>query len=242
MKVDLERQESVGLALPSVDESKCTACGECARICQFNAIALMKKRVLVFPELCHGCGGCVRVCKAGAITEVMREVGVVESGSRDGIEFVQGRLNIGQPMSPAVIHAVKGRAGRDGFTIIDCAPGTTCPVVAAVKGSDAVLLVTEPTPFGLNDLRLAVEMVRTLRMPLGVVVNRVGIGDDRVHVYCREQGIPILMEIPDDLRIAAAYSRGGSIVEALPEYRGLFRHLMERIADPARAGWSLEVR
>jgi MinD superfamily P-loop ATPase len=230
LKPDIRRRESVGIPIPEVDESKCTDCGECGRICQYGAIVSLKTKPLVFPELCHGCGGCAKACPEEAITEVEREIGVVEIGTRDGVAFVQGRLNVGHPMSPPLIRAVKRHALGEGTTIIDCPPGTSCPVVAAVRGSDFVLLVTEPTPFGLHDLKLAVETVRQLGIGFAVVINRADAGDARVTQYCRSQGIPILLEIPDDRRIAEAYSRGGTIIDAVPEMRVAFRSLLAEAA------------
>ena len=145
--------------------------------------------------------------------------------------LVQGRLNVGAPMAPPLIRAVKARLRNGMPAILDAPPGTSCPVIATIRGADFVVLVTEPTPFGLHDLKLAVDMVRELRIPFGVVVNRVGIGDDRVHVFCRTEGIRILLEIPDDRRIAEAVSRGRLVVEALPENRPVFRKLLDRIAE-----------
>lgn len=225
LKPEIQRSESVGILVPSVDEAKCNSCGECGKICQYHAIVSLKTKPLVFPELCHGCGGCAKVCPTGAIKEVEREIGVVEEGTRNGVAFVQGRLNIGHPMSPPLIRAVKRRATDDCLNIIDCPPGTSCPVIAAVKDSDFVLLVTEPTPFGLHDLKLAVETVRELRLPFGVIINRSTIGDKRVAKYCYDQGIRILMYISEDRRIAEAYSRGEVITEALPIFQCRFADL-----------------
>jgi MinD superfamily P-loop ATPase len=235
LKPRVERGESVGIPVPVVDEAKCTACGECGGICEYSAIVSLKTRPLVFPELCHGCGGCAKVCPEGAIREVEQEIGVVEVGARDGVAFVQGRLNVGSPMSPPLIRAVKRHATGEGTTIIDCPPGTSCPVVAAVRGSDFVLLVTEPTPFGLHDLRLAVETMRELALPFAVVLNRADAGDDRVDAYCAAEGIPVLLRIPDSRRIAEAYSRGADLLEARPALRGAFAALHERIANEAAA-------
>lgn len=226
----------VSIPIPEVDESLCDACGECGRFCRYHAIVSFGSSPLVFPELCHGCGGCTLVCPRGAIREVGRRVGVVETQEVDGITLVQGRLDIGVAMAPPLIRAVKSRIKNKGATVIlDAPPGTSCPVIATLRGSDFVLLVTEPTPFGLHDLRLAVDMVRELGIPFGVVVNRMGIGDKRVHLFCREQEIPILLEIPDDRRIAEAYSRGELIVEALPEYLSLFATLLWNIRDTRRS-------
>lgn len=231
VKPRIESAETVTVPVPEVDDSKCTHCGKCSAICQFHAIACLKDSVLVFPELCHGCAGCWLVCPEGAICEASREVGVLEQGSGDGFRFTQGRLRVGEAMSPPLIRKVKAAIRDSEFAIVDCPPGTSCPVVAAVKGSDFVLLVTEPTPFGLNDLGLAVETVRQLGIPMGVVINRADIGDDRVHVYCRREGIAVLAEIPDDRRIAEAYSRGGAVLDVAPEHRERFRRLHASIFE-----------
>jgi MinD superfamily P-loop ATPase len=236
LKPEIHQREPVGIPIPAVDESKCTACGECSRICQYHAIVALKTKPLVFPELCHGCGGCALVCPTGAISETLREIGVIESGSRDSVAFIQGRLNIGHPMSPPLIRAVKRHLSTNGITILDCPPGTSCPVIAALRGSHFVLLVTEPTPFGLYDMTLAVEMVRELGLPFGVVVNRSDAGDRRVWKYCRRENIPVLLEIPEDRRIAEAYSRGKLIIEALPEYRAHFERLWEAVLERTSTG------
>jgi MinD superfamily P-loop ATPase len=235
LRPGIETAETVGLPVPEVDEEKCTGCGQCARICQFSAIACVKKKVLVFPELCHGCGGCIRVCPEGAITEVERQIGMVELGQADGIEFIHGRLRIGEAMSPPLIRAVKGHIRDRGTSIIDAPPGTSCPVIEAVKDCHVCLLVTEPTPFGLNDLKLAVGMVRSMGLPHGVIINRADVGDRKVTEYCRGEGIEILMEIADDRRIAQGYSRGELIVDLLPEYEQQFQRLTEKIEALAAA-------
>lgn len=227
----IERTETVSLPVPQVDEQKCTGCGQCGQICQFSAIVCIKKKVLTFPGLCHGCGGCLLVCPAGAISETPREIGVLEEGQVDGIQFVHGRLRIGEAMSPPLIRQVKERISTSGTNIIDAPPGTSCPVIEAVKGSDVCLLVTEPTPFGLHDLELAVGMVRTLELPHAVIINRADVGDRKVVEYCRREGIDVLMEIPNDRRIAESYSRGELIVDALPEYRERFLELLEKISQ-----------
>jgi MinD superfamily P-loop ATPase len=229
IKPCIVKTESVNLLVPKVDEIKCTGCGLCGRICRYRAIAVVGNKPLVFPEMCHSCGGCSLVCPKGAISEIERPIGVLEIGQARNLEFVQGRLNIGEILTPPLIRAVKRHIHPGRFAIIDCPPGTSCPVIAALRNSSMALLVTEPTPFGLHDLKLAVEMVRELRIPIGVVVNRVGIGDNRVQNFCWDQQIPILLEIPDDRRIAEAYSRGDLVIEALPEYRNLFEDLLAKI-------------
>ncbi len=228
LKGTVRGQETVGIPVPEVDESLCDACGECGRFCQYNAIVSLKTRPLVFPELCHGCGGCAEVCPRQAIRETNRRIGVVETLESGQITLVQGRLDVGVAMAPPLIRAVKARI-HDGIpAILDTPPGTSCPVITTLQGADFVVLVTEPTPFGLHDLTLAVEMVWALGIPFGVAVNRVGIGDERIHRFCNEQRIPILLEIPDDRRIAEAYSRGTLMVDALPEYRGCFESLLAK--------------
>jgi MinD superfamily P-loop ATPase len=230
----LDHREEVGILIPQVDEAKCTACGRCAEVCQFNAIAVVGQKVLVFPELCHGCGSCTLNCPEDAITEGLNVTGVLESGQAGAIRFWQGVMNVGQAMATPIIHQLKGRAlgglPPDGLAIIDVSPGAACPVVEAVHGVDFCLMVTEPTPFGLHDLRIAVEVVRDeLHIPVGIVVNRDGVGDTGVDEYCAAEGVPILMRIPLDRRIAEAYSEGVPMVEALPEYREEFVSLYERI-------------
>lgn len=229
LKPKLEKTTSVFVPVPVVDKDKCTACGKCKEICQYSAIALLGKTVLTFPNLCHGCGGCVLVCPTGAITEAGREAGVVEEGTANGIKFVHGKLRIGEAMSPPLIREVRKKKTDGGLNIIDAPPGTSCPVIQSVRGADYVLLVTEPTPFGLNDLKLAVEMLRVLKLPFGVVVNRADIGDEAVFDYCASESIEVLLQIPDDKRIAEAYSRGKLIIEALPEYTSAFESLLKGV-------------
>ncbi|MCJ7810438.1 MAG: ATP-binding protein [Desulfobulbaceae bacterium] len=225
------KSETIWTPVPEVDEKKCTLWKKCSDICQFKAIVVIGKTVLPFHEMCHSCGGCMEVCPENAITEIGRELGVIEMGARNGLEFIHGRLRIGEAMSPPLIRAVRAQAKKDRLTIIDAPPGTSCPVIAAMKGADFVLLVTEPTPFGLHDLILAVEAVKILGIPSGLVINRSDLGDDRVRDYAREEGLPILMEIPFDRRIAVAYSTGELLVDVLPEYREQFRNLHDRIQD-----------
>jgi len=231
LKPAITRREVVSIPVPEVDDSKCTYCGKCAEVCAYNAMAVIGRRVLVFPELCHGCGACGYLCPEKAITEVNKEIGVVESGHSDGVDFVHGKLAIGEAMAPPIIRKVKERADRNAAVIIDVPPGTSCPVVEAVKGSDFCLLVTEPTPFGWNDLVLAVETVRQLDIPFGVVLNRVGVGDNKVAEYCRKEKIPVLLTIPLDTEIARLYSRGVTLVAGLPQWQESFRELFTGIEE-----------
>ena len=211
--------------VPLVDMEKCNLCGKCGEICQFKAIVVIGETVLPFPEMCHSCGGCMEVCPEKAITETGRELGVIELGSRNGLEFIHGKLRVGEAMSPPLIRKVREYARPDALTIIDAPPGTSCPVIASMKGADFVLLVTEPTPFGLNDLKLAVGAVNILGIPCGLVINRSDMGDDKVKIYAEKENLPILMEIPFDRKIAEAYSRGEMIVEVMPEWKEKFLEL-----------------
>jgi len=221
----------VVVPVPIVDESLCDGCGRCGEVCRFSAIIALGTKAMTFPSLCHGCGSCSLSCPERAISEGEREVGVIEKGTVNGIEFAYGRLRVGEAMSPPLIRAVKKLESDANVTIIDCPPGTSCPVVQSVRGSDYVALVTEPTPFGLYDLKLAVEMIREVGLPFGVIVNRLGAGDRRAHDFCVEKGIPIIGTIPDDRRIAEAYSRGEIIVDALPEYHGRFAQIIEAVME-----------
>jgi len=216
--------------VPEIDETKCTLCGKCAEICQFKAIVVLGNTVLPFENLCHSCGGCMRACPADAIRWKERELGIIRKGHRNGLEFINGTLRIGEAMSPPLIRKVRAEAGKDGLTIIDAPPGTSCPVIAAMKGADFVLLVTEPTPFGLHDLKLALGAVRILNIPCGLVINRSDMGDEKVKEYAREESIPVLMEIPFDRRIAESYSRGELIVESMPDWKNKFIGLHQQIA------------
>ena len=229
LKPQIDRTEQVDTPIPLVDEAKCTFCRKCAEICRFNAIAVVGRKVLVFPELCHSCGGCVAVCPEGAITEIGRELGTVNYGHRNGIKFINGRLRVGESMSPPLIKRVRVARDPERITLIDAPPGTSCPVIAAMNGADFILMVTEPTPFGLHDLKLAVEAVRLLGIPCGLVVNRADIGDDKVFAYAREEGLPVLLTIPFERGIAEAYSRGETIIEALPQWRAKFLQLFADI-------------
>jgi MinD superfamily P-loop ATPase len=234
LKPTIQSTRQVSLPVPEIDQSRCTLCGACGNACRFSAIAVLPTKVLAFPKLCHGCGGCTLACAEGAIREVPRTTGVVEQGTAGKLTFLQGRLDIGEAMAPPVIRAVLAAAPTDGTVVIDAPPGTSCPVIAAVKTADVVLLVTEPTPFGLHDLRLAVDMVRQLGIPFGVAVNRVGAGDGGVFDYCTSEEIPVLLSIPHDRRIAAAYSRGELAVTALPELEHHFSELHGKLRDLAR--------
>jgi len=237
LKPEIKETKKVYIPVPVVDQNKCNYCGRCREVCAYNAIAVLKGvegrkgSILVFPNLCHGCGSCFYFCPQGAIKEVNREIGEIETGVVGPIQFIHGRLNIGEAMSPPVIRQIKRHIDPRSIVVIDAPPGTSCPVVEAVKGSDYCLLVTEPTPFGLNDLTLAVEVLRKLKIPFGVVVNRSDLGDQKTDLYCAKESIPILMRIPFKKEIAAAYSKGEPMVKAFPEYRKDFEKLFNKIKD-----------
>ena len=237
LKPDLTAKTPARVMVPEIIEERCTYCGKCAEVCAFNCIAVippnagMKGGVLVFPNLCHSCGACSLLCPEGAIRETPREIGVVETGRAGAIRFVHGRLHVGEAMSPPLIRQVKGPIDRSRTTLIDAPPGTSCPVINALEGSDYCLLVTEPTPFGLNDLVLAVEVLKVMGIPHGLVINRCDIGDDRVESYAKQNGIPVLMRIPFDRTIAELYSRGINIVEKDGDYAEKFRALFKDIKN-----------
>lgn len=225
LKPLIKDSETSSIAIPVIDESKCVACGECVKFCEYRALARLGTTVMLFPELCHGCGGCTLVCPHNAIKEHGREIGRVESGETKGIGFVHGRLNIGEAMSPPLIRDVLAKANDDKVNIIDAPPGTSCPVIASIRGADFIVLVTEPTPFGLNDLGLALDMVKELSVPFGVVVNRHEAANSDAERFCRERGADILATIADDRRIAECYSRGEMILHGVEDVQKNFEEL-----------------
>jgi MinD superfamily P-loop ATPase len=229
LKPDIKEIQNVTISVPEVDTELCDGCGKCGQLCQYSAIICLKDTVMTFEQLCHSCGGCMAVCPQSAIKEKRRKIGIAEFGRANEVLYGAGKLDIGAIQSPALIKHVKERASDSDVVIIDVPPGTSCPVIEAVKGADFVLLVTEPTPFGLNDLQLAVEMVRELKLPFAVAINRCDVGDDRVVRYCQQEGIEILLEIPNDRLIAEAYSQGIKIIDVLSGYEEKFVQLYQKI-------------
>jgi MinD superfamily P-loop ATPase len=231
LKPALHHRKEASVPVPVVDEAACTRCGRCAEVCAFNAIAVLGEHVLTFPELCHGCGACAWACPEDAIREEDRACGVVEWGRTGTIHFVHGRLTVGEAMPGPVIRAVKARAGDAANVIIDAPPGTSCPVVEAVRGCDYCILVTEPTPFGLHDLKLAIATVGKLGIPCGVIINRAGETDDLITEYLKEQQVPLLLTVPLDREIARRYARGITLAGGVPVWRDPFIRLYHTIEE-----------
>ncbi len=235
LKPDLARENPVGRLVPRVDQERCLHCGDCAQICRFNAIVCLADRTLVYDELCHSCGGCALVCTAGAITEASHLMGVVKTGATGRVQFVSGTLNVGEAASPPVIRAVKQAPPPTDWTILDAPPGTACPMIETARNCHYVLLVTEPTPFGLHDLRLALDVAKTLKLPCGVVVNRAQPGANETRELCSQAGAPILAEIPDVVAIAKAYSQGQLAIEVVPGLKRTFDQLLLRLLAAVKA-------
>ena len=226
----IEEKYPVHVPVPKIDKGRCNYCGDCAKFCEYNAIAVLPNNVMVFNELCHSCGGCSLVCPKEAITEVDREIGIIEKGHAEDIEFIHGKLNIGEPMSPPLIAKVKENIDGNKTVIIDVPPGTSCPVIESIYGSDYCLLVTEPTPFGLHDLKLAVEVLRTLKIPFSVIINQEGIGDEKVDEFCMKEKIPIALRIPSDRKIAELYSKGIPFSKEMNGWKDKFAALYRDIS------------
>ena len=228
---DIEKSENVYVEYPVVDRKKCDLCGQCASFCMYNAIAVTKNDIIVFPELCHSCGGCKLVCPRDAITYEGRAIGRIESGKARHVEFHMGVMNPGEVRATPIVKQLKNKIDREKYAILDAPPGAGCLVIEAIEDSDFCILVTEPTPFGLYDLKLAVDVVRKLKIPFGVVINKDGIGDKRVEVFCSRENIPILMRIPFDRKIADLYSKGVAFVLEMEEWKEKFRMMVDEIKE-----------
>jgi MinD superfamily P-loop ATPase len=230
----IKEYEDVSVIIPEIDKEKCDYCGKCSEFCVYNALAVVRSKVLVFPELCHSCGGCELVCPKDAISWRERVIGRIEHGQTKGIDFYHGILNVGEAQAIPVIKALKRKINKNMNVIIDVPPGTSCPVIESISGSDYCILVTEPTPFGLHDLKLAVEVVRHLRIPLGVIINRDGIGDKKVEVYCQKKNIHVLLKIPERQKIALLYSKGIALANEAYEWQEMFGLVFNRIKDEVK--------
>ncbi len=236
---DFSEEKAVEQNVPQVDQDLCNGCGICADVCQFNAIVLLKDKPKVFPSLCHGCGSCTRQCPEGAIEEIPRAIGRLDRGfSRAGLQLRQGLLNEGEPMAVPVIAALKKwqKDPSPGVEIVDSPPGASCPVVEAVRGADYVLLVTEPTPFGLHDLKQALQVTRELGIEAGVIINRAGIGEEDIHGFCQENGVPVVLEIPLDRKIGEGLARGKGLLDIDPQYQDQFAVLWRAIGASGKGG------
>jgi len=229
IKAEIKDSKKVTVTIPEIDKTKCNYCGKCSEFCAYNALAVVKSNVLVFPELCHSCGGCELICPKNAINWCERVIGKVEHGHANGIDFYHGLLNVGEMQAIPVIKALKKKVDKKRTVIIDVPPGTSCPVIESIGGSDYCILVTEPTPFGLHDLKLAIEVVRHLNIPFGVIINRDGIGDKKVEVYCQNENIPILLKIPEGRKIAHLYSKGIALVSESYEWHEMFGQVFNQI-------------
>ena len=232
---EIKEREDVTVEIPEIDKEKCNYCGKCSEFCAYNALAVVPSDVLVFPELCHSCGGCEIVCPQNAINWKKKPVGKIEHGVTNGVDFFHGLLNVGEIQAVPVIKALKKKIDKEGNVIIDAPPGTSCPVIESINGSDYCILVTEPTPFGFHDLKLAIAVVRHLYIPFGVIINRDGVGDKKVEMYCQTEKIPILMKIPHSEEIANLYSMGIPFVKKLPEWHERFTELFRRIQEEVGA-------
>lgn len=231
LQANIKKHEDVSITIPEIDKERCDYCGKCAEFCAYNALAVVRHKVLVFPELCHSCGGCQLVCPKNAIHWEERVIGSIEQGQRKEIDFYQGILHVGESQAVPVIKALKRKIDYNRDVIIDAPPGTSCPVIESIRGSEYCILVTEPTPFGLHDLKLAVDVVRHLCIPFGVVINRDGIGDARIEAYCQQEKIPVLLKIPERQKIAFLYSKGIALVNEAYEWHEMFALLFNRIKE-----------
>lgn len=230
LKLENEKTEKMCVKVPEIDKEKCVLCGKCSEVCEFNAIAALKDKVMIFPELCHSCGGCAKVCPVDAIYEKDKVIGTIMKANIGDVRFVQGKLDVGHALSPPIIRAVKSNID-DGLNIIDCPPGNACPVITSLNGADFVILITEATPFGLHDLTLSVDTLRRLGLPFGVVINRADIGFNGVETYCNNENIDILLKIPESMEVAKSYSKGETLLQALPWMEQEIKLMLDRIKE-----------
>ncbi|WGS65666.1 ATP-binding protein [Marinitoga aeolica] len=229
--INFEKEESVDMLLPVVDNDACIRCGECAKACQFGAISVFPTGTMVFESLCHGCGACAMVCPVDAITEKPKSLGKISLGKiNDNLKFGMGLLNIGEPSGVRIIRQLKTHIDEHADVIlIDSQPGTSCPVVESLRNTDFAILVTEPTTFGLHDLSLAVDLVKEMKIPAGIIVNRDTGKTNMIDEYAEKENIPILLKIPFDRNIAKLYSEGKIFAEHLPEWEEKFNNVFDTI-------------
>ncbi|MFA5103328.1 MAG: ATP-binding protein, partial [Candidatus Thermoplasmatota archaeon] len=229
LKAPIDHQENVAVDTPAIDGKKCDYCGKCADFCRYHALAVVPQKVLIFSELCHACGGCALVCPRDAIHWEKRIIGTIDHGTHGYVDFYQGVLNIGEAMAVPVLRALKKKINLEQHVILDAPPGTACPVIETIRGSNYGILITEPTLFGFHDLKLMVDVMRHTAIPFGVIINRDGIGNNIVEQYCQDENIPILLKIPHSDEIAYLYSKGIPFVEKIDTWRAQFKHLFQQI-------------
>ncbi|RLF36145.1 MAG: (4Fe-4S)-binding protein [Thermoplasmata archaeon] len=234
LKIKIRESEEVSVDIPDINEEKCDYCGKCSDFCMYNALAVVPSKVLVFPELCHSCGGCELVCPRNAVRWRKKSIGKIEHGFNDGFDFYHGLLNIGEIKTISLIKTLKKKIDKNRDVILDAPPGTSCPVIETIQGSDYCILVTEPTPFGLHDLKLMVNVVRHMNLPFGVIINREGVGDTNVEMFCRREKIPVLMKIPHDEKISKLYSKGVPFVIEQQLWRDKFKWLFSKIKEEVK--------
>jgi MinD superfamily P-loop ATPase len=230
LKPEFTGRELCTVIIPRILVDECTYCGKCRDICRFNAITMFAETIMTFPEMCHSCLGCFQVCPEEAIARDEREIGVLETGMAGNISFVHGRMRVGEAMGVPLLRAVKKKAEKEALVIIDAPPGTSCPFVATISDADYVILVTEPTPFGLHDLKLAAEVLVNFSKPCGVIINRADLGDARVEQWCKQENIPVLLKIPFDRKVAEGYARGQTLVESRPDLRSSLQALIREVS------------
>jgi len=230
-KAEIKEREDVKVEIPEIDKEKCNYCGKCSEFCAYNALAVVPSDVLVFTELCHSCGGCSLVCPQNAVNWMEKTVGKIEHGFTNGIDFYHGLLNVGEIQAIPVIKALKKKIDREKTVILDAPPGTSCPVVETVGRSDYCILVTEPTPFGFHDLKLAIDVVKHIGIPFGVIINRDGVGNKKVELFCQHEKIPLIMKIPQSEKIAQLYSNGVAFVNEMDNWCDKFKKLFKNITE-----------
>jgi len=230
----LKNSEICNKMVPKWESEDCTYCGDCADVCNFNAIVSLPSEILVFPELCHSCYACSELCPTNSLPMTPVRIGEIKEYEANDFHFVEGRLDLGQEMAVPLISQTIDYANnkfKDEIKIFDAPPGTSCPVIEASKDSDFVILITEATPFGLNDLKLAVETMKVLKQKFGVIINRDGIGNSSVEEYCQDENIPIITKIQNDKEVAKLYSKGELIYPKIEHFKTSLDEIISFIGD-----------